>query len=105
MFSHINHLLLPLSRNELFRLLLNSFGSVVRRTESIVNADEVLEIATHLRAERPYRLLPFGLTDLIKTALSSQPSYRGGSSLSLLGCSGLGISSHIGAGRSPPQVG
>ncbi|XZE22145.1 hypothetical protein SH449x_002062 [Pirellulaceae bacterium SH449] len=86
------------------QLVLKAFDAAIPRAASDGHAEEVLEIATHLRADRRYRLLPFGLTDLSSVVPRSKSSSRGGSPLSLLGCSGLGISSHIGAGRSPPQV-
>jgi hypothetical protein len=60
-------------------------------------ADDVLEIANNLQANRRYHLLPFGLVN------GRLPQVSTGDHSSLIAPQRFRNSTHLGAGRSPPQ--
>jgi hypothetical protein len=60
-------------------------------------ADDVLEIANNLQANRLYHLLPFGLVN------GRLPQVSTGDHSSLIAPQRFRNSTHLGAGRSPPQ--
>ncbi|MFN7290568.1 MAG: hypothetical protein ACK5T6_08270, partial [Pirellula sp.] len=94
---HKTHLRLPLSRNELFRFVLTAFGSASPRAVASQHADDVLEIANNLRANRRYHLLPFGSANsrLLRAAAGEHSSH--------VASKRFRNSTHLGEGRSPPR--
>lgn len=62
------------------------------------HADDVLEIANNLQANRRYHLLPFGW------AIGLLPQASTGDHSSLIAPQRFRNSTHLGAGRSPPKT-